>query len=102
MQPPVEDGVRGGRDPGEGQDRAEAERTEDGQVEPARRRGQVAEGVRAGVAVVGGVGQRAGAAGVEHEHEGAAPGHRGIATLRERSAGSNTVASTRSKSWGAA
>ena len=45
------------------------------QVEPAGGLGDVAERVRARVAVVGGVGQLARAAGVEHDHEGAAVAH---------------------------
>ena len=54
---------------------AEAQPLEDGQVEPAGRAGDVAERVRPGVAVVGGVRELPGPAGVEDDDEGA-PLHR--------------------------
>ena len=52
---------------------AEAEPLERWQVEAAARLCEVRERVRAGVAVVGGVGQRPDAAGIEHDYEGATP-----------------------------
>ena len=55
--------------PCEGQRRAEARAPEDGEVEAADGLGEVAEGVRARVAVEGGVGQGARAAGVEDDDE---------------------------------
>ena len=72
VQAAVEDRVGGGRDARERQHGAEPERAEHRQVEPAGRLGDVAERVRAGVAVVGGVGQLPRAARVQHDDEGPA------------------------------
>ena len=75
VQAAVDDGVRGGRAARQRERGAEAQPLEDGQVEPAGRLGDVAERVRPGVAVVGGVRELPGPAGVEDDDEGA-PLHR--------------------------
>ena len=66
----MDDAVRRRRDADERQDVAEPERLQHRQVEPAGGLGDVPERVRARVAVVGGVGQLAGAAGVDDDDEG--------------------------------
>ena len=71
VQAAVDDGIGRGRDADERQRGAEPERAHHRQVEPAADLGDVPERVRPGVAVVGGVGQLARTAGVEHDHEGA-------------------------------
>ncbi len=70
VQAAVEHALRRGRDADERDDVAEPEPPEHRQVEPAGRLGDVAERVGARVPVVGGVRQRARAAGVDHDHEG--------------------------------
>ncbi len=104
VQPAVEDRVGGGRDAPERQRGAEPERAHRREVEPADRVGEVAERVRARVAVVGRVGQRPRPAGVEDDHEGAPAGHQlaGARSRRVASAGRKTLASRRSKSAGGA
>jgi hypothetical protein len=70
MQAAVEHALRRRGDAGERDDVAEPEPPEHRQVEPAGRLGDMAERVRPRVTVVGGVRQGAGAAGVDHDHEG--------------------------------
>ena len=72
MEDTVKRGVRGPRHPANRPEVAEAQALERGQLEPADRVGDVAQRVRARVAVVRGVGLGTGAEGVDHDHEGAA------------------------------
>ena len=69
----MDDGIGDRRRAGQRHDVAEPEARQDRQVEPAGRLGDVAERVGPGVAVVGAVGQLAGAAGVDDDDEGAHP-----------------------------
>ena len=71
VQPAVDDGRVGGRAAAQRERGAEPQALEVGQVQAARRLGDVAERVRPRVAVVGGVGELPGAAGVEDDDEGA-------------------------------
>ena len=81
------------------QDAAQPETPEHGQVEPADGFGEVAERVRAAVAIVAGVGQLAGAAGIRDDDE-RPPAHRRAAiSFGERSTGRNVCSSTREKSF---
>ena len=74
VQAAMDDGVPDRRRSLQRHDVAEPERGQDRQVEPADRFRDVSERVGARVAVVGAVGQLAGAAGVDDDHEGAGHG----------------------------
>ena len=76
VQPPVDDAVRRRRHARQRHDVAEPEALQDRQVEPAGGLGDVAERVRARVAVVGRVGQLARPAGVDDDDEGSLHGCR--------------------------
>ena len=116
-QPPVHDRRGRRRHAAQREDRAQSQPAQDREVQPAHDLGQVPERVGAGVAVGVRVGQRAGAAGVEHhDHRPAATATRAIrhpgaheagvvpgAPIRsERSSGANTARSTRPNSPGGA
>ena len=94
MQAAVEHRGGGGRTPSSGRIDPRPSRAEHRQLQPAGPLGEVAERVGAGVPVGGGVGQRAGAAGVDHDHERAP---HAVVTGRRRSerlTGENTAWST--------
>ena len=71
VQPAVDDGRVRGRAAAQRERGAEPEALEVREVEAARRLGDVAERVRPRVAVLGGVGELPGAAGVQDDDEGA-------------------------------
>ena len=68
VEAPVDHRIVGRRDPLDRDDRAEPEALERGQIEPADPLGEVAERVRAGVAVRVSVRQRADSTGIHDDH----------------------------------
>ena len=98
----MEHRIGGGRDTRQRQDRAEPQPPQRREVESAGRLGEVSERVGARVAVVGGVGRRAGPARVEDDDEGPAAHERrrgrGSVTRSERKRGTNAARSTRANS----
>ena len=103
-QAAVDGGRLGGRDARDRDDRAEPEALEDRQVEAARGLGEVGQRAGAGVAVGGGVGQRADAAGVEDDDRrpAAHAPPRGRARRSEPHDRGEDLLSTRAKSSGGA
>jgi hypothetical protein len=98
----VECGAVRRRDALQRQDAAEPESAEHRQVQPADRARDVLERAGARVAVVAGVGQRAGPARVGDDDERPPPHDRGARSFSDRATGANVCRSTREKTFGGA